>query len=179
MSKSGTIQLRTAIRSDAAFLYRLRNEPSARSMFGESDAVDFARHYQWLIRSMRSKSVSLYLILLDESPVGTIRLDQKAGSIEVSITVRKETRSRGVCFRALRIVQVELQGRSENVWATIKKRNLASLNCFSRSGFRLRGIGKENLYMSLQPTRSGRAINVEKALHLGVSEPAGRSRIRH
>jgi N-acetylneuraminate synthase len=131
------VSLRRATREDSAELLRWRNDATTRKMSVSEAEVTPAEHAAWLERTLASTTCSLFVIMAEDGPVGTARLD--AGphqGAEVSITMAPEARGRKLSTSAL--VALEEHARSAGLvrlTARIRVDNEPSLRAFRTAGY--------------------------------------------
>lgn len=131
-----TLSIREIRGDDARLLYKWANDPVTRSASFNSNPIEWETHVEWLINSINSVKRVLYLIMDDETPVGTVRFD-KEDKIIVGVTVAPDQRGKG--YGARIIERACSQYSSENgfgkIYAYIKPDNLASIKAFQKAGF--------------------------------------------
>lgn len=131
-----TLNIRQIRRDDARLLFEWANDPVTRSASFNSDPIEWETHVEWLINSINSVKRILYLIMDDETPVGTVRFD-KEDKIIVGVTVAPDQRGKG--YGARIIEHACSRYSSENgfaeIYAYIKPDNLASIKAFEKAGF--------------------------------------------
>lgn len=80
------LQLRPATMADAQMLLKWRNHVSVREVSGKTDLIDFDAHQAWMQGVLRSQDRWLFVALVNNLPVGSIRFDHlRMGHLEVSL----------------------------------------------------------------------------------------------
>jgi RimJ/RimL family protein N-acetyltransferase len=120
------MHLRPAIASDAALLFRWRNDPTTRAMSKTSRPVEWDEHVAWLERRLGRETPDLYIAEVEAEAVGVVRID----GADLSYTVAPEHRGRGHATAMLTLVRK----RFGPLRAEIKPENLASIRAASRAG---------------------------------------------
>ena len=127
------LSLRAASLDDADFLRNLRNDPAVVQASRNGRPVDEREHLDWLVVSLATQGRRLFVIFLDDVPIGQARLDDAGDGEYVSIALITARRGSGV---GTRIVQ-ELMARARgDLLAEVRTSNLGSLALFERAGFR-------------------------------------------
>jgi pseudaminic acid synthase len=129
--------LRPATKDDSAALLGWRNDATTRKMFVSEAEVTAAEHAQWLERTLASTTSSLFIIVADNGPAGTARIDHRPHHEgEVSITIAPEARGKKLSASAL--VALEEKARAAGLVrliARIRVENEASLRAFRTAGY--------------------------------------------
>ena len=94
-------------------------------------------HERWFNDALHRTDRRLFVIVADEMPAGTARLDIVAREAAVSIHLAREWRGRGVGSSALRVLAELAFGDLEidRLVASVKPDNHASLAAFAKAGF--------------------------------------------
>ncbi|KKW08130.1 MAG: hypothetical protein UY39_C0001G0010 [Candidatus Kaiserbacteria bacterium GW2011_GWC2_49_12] len=89
------ITVRKATVADAALLFEWRNDSETRRNSRDKSPLDLDTHKEWLSRTLQSSHRALYIVEINERPLGTIRTDvARDGYIEISYTIAPEFRGR-------------------------------------------------------------------------------------
>jgi spore coat polysaccharide biosynthesis protein SpsF len=158
---SGVLIVRRAGLADAEDVWRWRNDPGTRAMSISPEEVAWDEHARWFAASLNDRHRQLYLGCLGNASrkVGICRFDTDPGkgmawaSINLDPAMRGLNLSRRLLAAGIRLFLVE---RAVDLWATVKKRNTASIRCFTRCGFVLQGEDAEYGYYRLaSPPKCG------------------------
>lgn len=128
---------RSAVHTDARQLLEWRNDPLTRAGSRSADEVAWADHVAWLEQVLGAPDRQLYVVESEDSPVGTVRWDRRAGADwEVSITVAPQVRGRGLALPILRAGEeaLDVTGGARLI-ATVHQDNVASRRLFERAGY--------------------------------------------
>jgi RimJ/RimL family protein N-acetyltransferase len=102
-----------------------------------SQPINFDDHSKWYDDKLKNKN-SLYLIgEIGMSPIGVVRFDKdKNGKTIVGVLIEKNYRGRNLAIPFLKLACSEYQkfNKSE-IFAYIKKNNIASIRSFEKAGF--------------------------------------------
>jgi RimJ/RimL family protein N-acetyltransferase len=127
------ITLRVVNMDDCGYIYSLQTD-KARKYSRNTRRPLFKEHIKWFIKKINSDDSVLFVICLNQQPVGMLRFDGIDGKqIEVSIIIDKQYSGLGVAKKAL-VKSFELQPK-KRFKAVVHKDNLASQNVFEKIGF--------------------------------------------
>lgn len=126
------VALRPATTSDAATLFRWRNDAGTRVQFINTARVPWDAHVEWLKRTLADPDRLLAIGESDGRPVGTVRWDRAGGGWEMSWTVAPECRGQGY-GRALLLAAADY--RADTLLATVRETNAASIAIAEHAGF--------------------------------------------
>ena len=114
---------------DADILLAWKNEEDTRkNSIVTQDIITRENHLSWLKECLSDSNRELNIILLDEAPVGDVRLD-KGNEIEISIRLDRKYRGKGLATAVIGMFPAPLI-------AKIVTRNLASMRVFISNGFK-------------------------------------------
>jgi RimJ/RimL family protein N-acetyltransferase len=133
------VRVRRASPNDAGTLFRWRNDPSARRQFLNPSPVSRVDHDRWFASSLASSRCRIYLAEdTDGHPVGQFRLERRRTGAEISVSVARTARGRGVgtllVRRGTKAAWRELGVR--RVVAYVRPENVASAIAFLKAGYR-------------------------------------------
>lgn len=131
------VGLRRATMSDAPMLLAWRNDALTRAMSLSTAEVTPEEHAQWLSKSIDMPGRALRVAVLDDMPIGQVRLDRaSAGAFVLSITVAPEQRGRGLATAILAAAENEARELGATLLvAQIRPENHASIRTFKSAGF--------------------------------------------
>ena len=138
------LRLRPATAADSERLWRWRNDAETRRASFSDLEVPRADHERWLADTLGRTDRRLYVALIDDTEVGTARLDIDGVAADVNVTVAPECRGRGVATALLRaLVDVAFADTTvTRLVARVKASNPASRAAFERAGFRVTTDGE-------------------------------------
>jgi len=129
-----TLRFATPEDSDIVFTWQTHSE--TRRFFRNPKAPKKAEHQQWYQDNLRKSDRSLYIIQVNNEPVGTLRADKCIGNrtgLEISIAISPERYGAGIGTAALAFARNVFC--YENLWAEILPMNKASQAIFKKAGF--------------------------------------------
>lgn len=126
------IRLRPAYYRDARQLWQWQHEPGTRKYARTPTAAPWDEHCRWLQKQLRNAR-PFKIILSDNEPVGSVRLDPYGVNWEVSIIIGRAHRRQGIAMEALRLTLDEVE---EPIYAEVHPANEASHTLFQRAGWR-------------------------------------------
>ena len=162
------IRLRKADLNDARQLYDWRNDAETRRASFNTLPIRYEDHLRWLKQKLSDQHVR-FLIAMDEENLnlGYARLDLSADQAEISLSLDKHQRGKGIGVAFIQAVTNyavdDLKGR--RVVARIKKSNVISASAFRRAGFRNAAAGEraagDSIAMVYEPgdSRVGSSTN--------------------
>ena len=135
------LHMRLATSDDAATVLEWRNDPVARRMSLQQDAVAVADHMRWFAAALADPDRVMLVAEASSQPVGICRFDVDAdhpGQAEISVNLDPAQRGRGIgramvraAIDALRSCRPEIR----TIVATIRAENPASIRLFEGLGF--------------------------------------------
>ena len=133
------MQITSAIIDDALDVFIWRNDPVSRKMSFNSYEIPFKDHLSWFESSLTSDLRKLFIGQLEGLKVGICRfdIDKLTREAEVSVNLNPKMRGKGLSKTFLRLSLEEFQQHYKlNIFAKIKKENLASISLFESVGFK-------------------------------------------
>ncbi len=130
-----SLSIRRAALSDAATLFRWRNDPLTRKNSLSESELDWDSHMSWLEKTLAAPDRKLFVLAEGDEPVGTVRFDVE-GEQEgrLSWTVAPEARGRGLGKQMVRLACSVIPG---GIRAEIKLDNVASQKIAEHAGLSL------------------------------------------
>lgn len=134
----GKIELRLCDMSDCDLVYNLNNDAECRLNSFNQELIKYEEHKKWFEKKMASKDDIIYITMLDNKPIGTVRLEKKSGQYIISYTIDKRYRCQGYGKVMLRKLEEKLL--SDNIdscelCAKVKVSNIASQKILLRLGY--------------------------------------------
>jgi RimJ/RimL family protein N-acetyltransferase len=139
---SGGLVLREATEQDAALLLAWRNDPQTRAASFQQEPIALEDHRAWLSERLGDPGCVLFVIELDGTPSGSVRLERESEDrAEIHVAVAPEARSQGLAAQALRqasaLAADQLGVRL--IRARVKAGHESSLRAFRAAGFEQAG----------------------------------------
>lgn len=128
-----------ATKNDSKDVWQWRNDELTKKMFKISDNVNWEAHSYWYEKSLVNPNRYLYLgFLNDDEKIGICRFDVdiNANIAEVSINLNPQYRNKKLSSQLLsESISKFSEEKNIDLVATIKKSNIESIKCFTKSGF--------------------------------------------
>lgn len=139
------VRLRPVTPEDSPLIFAWQQNPATRRYFRNKDVPTKEGHEKWFSQRIVSNLGPYCLVLADETPAGTVRLDRVADrqrdsaipAFEVSLVTAPDQRGQGIGTAALRAAR-RLVPEADMV-AYIEPANTASIRSFEMSGFQRDG----------------------------------------
>ena len=119
----------------ARFIWKLRNEESARLVSRNASIISLEDHLIWFNKKINDAASYLYVFQLGNNMVSMVRLDliKEKRVYEISVIVKSDFRGKGISSKSINNV---LTMHSElPIHAEIKKNNSVSQHLFENLGF--------------------------------------------
>lgn len=132
--------LRKAERKDIDLLYKWANDPVVRKNSFNSKTISYESHIKWFDRIICDPTILLYILMVDDTPVGQIRLDVEDGEAEISYSIDSEFRGKGYGRIILQLIAREVNMNHQNIItlvAKVKPDNIISKNLFESEGYKM------------------------------------------
>ena len=131
--KKREVSLKAAQEDDCEFFFSLQNEDGARTFSLNKNVPTWSEHISWYSKVFKNDDVSLFKVVLNELPVGMLRLDNLSSDCpEVSIIISNRCSGLGIATSAIE----EAKKRMNKLRAQVHVDNLASKKVFIRAGFK-------------------------------------------
>lgn len=143
----GLIVVRRVAEQDSDDLLAWRNDEATRRSSKSTAPVPLADHLRWLAASLSNPDRLMFVGLLDDDKIGTVRFDRKpnaANSYTVSVTVNPAFRGRGHGKELLGAAIEEIGPCA--LEAEIRDGNEASRKIFEACGFHCVGPAPDKGY---------------------------------
>ena len=130
--------LRPVTAEDAKLLFEWTNEAETRKNSFSSEPVLWENHVKWLEKKIVDRNCLFFIMMVDEEPVGTVRLDvdeeERTGTISYSID--KRFRGQGLGGRILALAEEKAKEAGlQCLVGGVKPENKASGKCFVKNGY--------------------------------------------
>jgi RimJ/RimL family protein N-acetyltransferase len=127
------LQLRPAMLEDAKMVFAWRNDPFILARGSSQRAVEWDEHLKWFEETVHDGSRKMFIVLLDDNPVGQVRFDRTdEHTCEVSIYLLPAYTGRGIGVVALKTACWEAFAHLgvKRIVALIRKDNQQSVSAF-------------------------------------------------
>lgn len=121
--------------TDGDLLFEWANDPLTREMARTQDRIEPAGHVTWLASRLGSPDCRIWIALIDDTPVGQVRLDRDGEAAEIDFSVAPEKRGQGYGGAILASLHRRHAPGVDRVYGEVKDKNRPSANAFRRAGF--------------------------------------------
>jgi RimJ/RimL family protein N-acetyltransferase len=134
------VSVRLAASDDSRDIWEWRNDEATKQMSATLSGVDWEAHSAWYEQSLVNEKRFLYIGCIDAiEKIGMCRfdMDPRRRIAEVSINLNPRYRRKALSSPLLSAAIVDFLGRCNvDLIARIKKVNVGSIKCFTKSGFK-------------------------------------------
>ena len=134
-----SISILRATENDSKNIWEWRNNELTKQMFITTDIVSWETHSSWNEKSLVNPSCYLYLgFLNDNEKIGMCCIDLEVNTnvADVSIILNTKYRSKNLSSQLLSLAITKFcEQQNTDLAATIKKSNIGSIKCFTKSDF--------------------------------------------
>lgn len=130
--------LRKARHEDAEILYEWINDREVRQNSFTTAPISYDEHTRWFRQALEKKTVSIYILVHDNRPVGTARFEEIEKEVAViSYLISKSHRNEGLGGKLIELAMEEtlLSTKIKKVEAYIKDGNQKSQKILRKYGF--------------------------------------------
>lgn len=128
------LHYRPATINDAKILYEWANDKDVRQNSLSPEPIGWSSHLKWLEEKLESKGTVIFIFMLDNTPIGQVRLDQNEPFWVIDYSVDKNYRGRG--FGGLFLNCLIEETNFKPLYGAIKISNVGSLRTFEKAGFK-------------------------------------------
>lgn len=131
------LEIRRATRQDMLMYLDWANEAATRAQSFNSSVILLENHQKWFYRKIEDDKCVMYVVLLENQPIGQIRFDCSEVAT-ISYSLDKNYRGQGLGIGLLRkgVAQYRVEfGSERKIIGFVKKSNLPSVKAFQAIGF--------------------------------------------
>ncbi len=131
--------LRKINKKDINLLFKWANLKTVIKNSLNRKKIKFQEHEIWFNRQLNSKKNIIKIIYVQETPIGTIRLNKKLSKYYLSYMISPKYRRKGYALISLRLFLKKIKNaqKRENILAIVKKNNIPSIKIFNKLNFSL------------------------------------------
>jgi len=132
------IHLREATQNDCDLLFEWANDKETRLNSFNSEPILYETHCKWYENKLKSSNTRIYIMMVDDMPIGQCRLDVENDNALISYLISKEHRGKGYGKRLIELVIGKMGALMPHIeWlvAEVKPDNLASRRIFKMLDF--------------------------------------------
>lgn len=130
--------LRKAKMEDVDLLFQWVNDESVRINAFDTHLITYDEHISWFTRMMENPDQIQYILMLDDEPVGQIRLSIEDGEAIIDYSIVSSKRGNGYGSYLISLVTERIKVDRPDVKKLIgkvKSSNTASMKCFVSNSF--------------------------------------------
>lgn len=130
--------LRKATAEDKDLLYRWANDPTVRANAFSTASICYEDHQKWFAARMKDPDTILYILMVEDEPIGQIRLTLEGEKALIDYSIAKEYRGKGYGKKMLALLETvirEFYPQIKCLVAQVKAGNDTSKNAFLRNDF--------------------------------------------
>ncbi|WP_200763535.1 UDP-2,4-diacetamido-2,4,6-trideoxy-beta-L-altropyranose hydrolase [Nitrosophilus alvini] len=140
--------IREAEEKDINAVFEISNDEIVRKNSFSSEKIPFERHKEWFLKKLKDENTLFLIVEKDGTVLGQIRFEKSENDYFISISLASIVRG---CGYASDIISKSVESFRNRVgdfdiYAYIKKENIASIKSFEKSGFKK---VEETLYKSI------------------------------
>lgn len=137
------VYLRKATTEDMDLLFVWANDKTLRANSFSSEQIPYEDHVNWFMRTMKSETIDIYILIDDGIPVGQIRLDISGEDAEISYGISAPYRGKGygklILQKFYDLVKSEYPDIKRLI-ARVKPDNNASKKILEREGYTMKYV---------------------------------------
>lgn len=135
---SDMLHLRKATQSDRDLLFDWVNDEEVRKNAFHSHRITYEEHITWFNRIMNDPNQVQYILMLNEKPVGQIRLTIEDSAAEIDYSISNAARGCGFGGAIINLVKEQVKKDYpliRKLTGKVKTSNAASYRCFIKNDF--------------------------------------------
>ncbi|MFC1644079.1 GNAT family N-acetyltransferase [Candidatus Omnitrophota bacterium] len=131
------LSFREAALGDCDLFYKWRNEELVRANSFNTGIVDYDEHAKWFHGKIDNDRCKMFVLTIEEKPVGQIRFDMKEEAAEISVSICSEYRGRSLGKEGIKLLSDHIisNNYAKKILAYIKNGNDSSLKAFIATGY--------------------------------------------
>lgn len=156
------LTFRYAHKGDARLYFQWVNDPHVRRNSFTSDEILWEDHLKWFNTKMEDNSCFMYVFLLNDTPVGQVRIEWREREHVVGVSVDSAFRGKGIASPMVEMACKDYFDKTDasDIVAYIKKDNEPSIRLFRKAGFldesEIAYNGQASLRLSVNKLNIGR-----------------------
>lgn len=130
--------LREATIDDAKKLFDWRNDKITRKNSFNQDMIGWDEHCNWLKQTLKLNEILIYILMINDVPVGTIRGKIEKNKCIISFSIDKNYRKQGYGKLILLLFEENMINNYEAgifLIGFVKQENIASQKTFLKAGY--------------------------------------------
>lgn len=143
------VYLRKVGWEDMDLLFTWANDRAVRENSFNIKEISYPEHKEWFNKCMDDQNVDIFILFLEDNPIGQVKLDYKDDIALISYSIDKNYRGQGYGRTAIMEIMKELMFNKPEILrvrAFVKNNNMASQRIFIENGFTIEC--KDNIKVS-------------------------------
>lgn len=144
------IYLKKADWKDVDLLFKWVNDEEVRKNSFNSHKIDYEEHKQWYKSSLEDRNVDIFILYVNNTPIGQIRLNYSGTTAIINYSIDKNYRRKGFGSIILKMVEQKvIYSRPEILvlLGSVKPNNIPSKKVFEKNGYEKKFVkNKGNSY---------------------------------
>lgn len=131
--------LKKAQENHCDLLYSWANDKLARQSSFNQDKIIYSDHVKWFHSKLISSNCDIYILYVDATPVGHVRIDIKDKSAIISYCIDKNYRGYGLATKMIQLLEEEVKSKFNNINTLVgyvKFENVNSQRIFEKLGYK-------------------------------------------
>ena len=135
---NNNIQLRQVVKEDCDLIFEWVNDAECRENSINTAMISYEEHLNWFINKLNSKDCIMFLLFVDDQPVGQIRLQLDLPQAMISYSVGARYRGHGYGKLLIQLMEREVMKNEEIKYlrGIVKLQNIKSQNIFKEFGYK-------------------------------------------
>lgn len=130
------IEIRNATLFDIEYLFKLANDPIARSNSFNPKPIIWDEHVKWFSNRLEYPDSFTFIFLTSDTPIGIVKFDIKEKTV-IGVTVDPNFRGLGIGSQIIKLGCNEFwKTKDDDIWAYVKNTNIGSIKSFEKASFK-------------------------------------------
>lgn len=130
--------LREVTKEDMMLLYHWVNDIDVRKNSFQTHTIDIEEHKNWFQKKIESERCSIYIFMVDTTPIGQIRIEYEGNQGTINYSIDKKYQGQGYGKILLELAEQKVkETRKEIIYlmGEVKKENIPSKKKFEELGY--------------------------------------------
>ena len=143
-----SISIRDVKKEDEDLLFYWRNDPEVRASAFNTNKINLENHRKWFTNKLSDEKCKIYIFeSFGEYPIGQVRLELLNEKWMIDFSIDSSYRGLGLGEKIINeIVNLE---NEKDLFAQVKKKNIASVKIFEKQNFSIKSIEKQKINFEL------------------------------
>jgi RimJ/RimL family protein N-acetyltransferase len=131
-----SLVLRQVCEKDCKILYEWKNDELCRYNSLNSEKLDYHSHCVWFQHKLAADDSLFFIVVLENIPIGQIRLDLEGPVGKINYSVDKAYRGQGYGGKIVKLAEEKaMEHGIDKLIAVVKTENLPSIKIFEKLGY--------------------------------------------